>query len=669
MQRKAAGGSGPGIAGPPALPSPGIRVSFDMMSHLEAASAPPTRTGSATPSSQDPHHTPRAKWRLLGYAVVTGGVLALLLLSLGALWLVTAQQFLEETRGEWTQARRATVLELERYWLFGDPEAAEAYREARSIPARVREPVRYAFRHPGDASGLRPLLEQALEPERARGLYHFSRWFGGHRRTLAFLDLSVQADEVFLQVDSLATAMEAAGLPGAIGDPERADLLQEALDELRELDREAEALTEAIGITIREWSRDLQALIRNFLVLVAGVVLVVGMLLLRDAARRASRSEEAAREAQTTLVQLTQAIPQVFWLTPPDKSRMLHVSPAYEEIWGRPVEELYRDPRTWMAAIHAEDRSRVEQALPLQDKGEYDVEYRIVTPNGLVRWIRDRAFPIRNEAGEVIRVAGVAEDVTGRREMEEQVLRSRNLRSLGRLAASVAHHFNNHLTVILGQVELAREEHPDDDELREDLATVKDAATRARELTRSLLALAREQPLVPRPVDLSGAVRESLSAARSIFPEGVQVTADLAPLAPAWVDPSYLRETLVGMAVLARDHLPHQGTVTVRTRTTELDGPLDAGARSLDPGRWVVLDIEHSEGTLTEAVRRQLLDPFEAGAEELSPEQAGMGLASIQGFAEQSGGGLRVEGSGERGLRLRLFLPLASPEGDRPAEE
>ena len=649
-----------------ALPSRTHRTKLDLMSQPDAASTPSTAAGGEAPSSEDPGRASRPMWRLLGYTVITAGIMALLLLSLGALWLVTAHQFLEETRGEWTQARRAAILELERHWIFGNPEAAAAYREAMAAPARIREPIRYAFQHPGDASGLRPLLDEALDPERARGLSHFSRWFGTHPRTLTFLDLSVQADDVFLQLDSLATVMEETGLPGALGDPEREELLREALDELHELDREGEALTEAIGVTIREWSRDLQVLIRNFLVLVAGVVLVVGVLLLRDAARRASRSEAEARESQATLAQVTNAIRQVFWLTPPDKSRMLYVSPAYEEIWGRPVEELYRDPRAWMAAIHPEDRSRVQEALPLQEEGKYDIEYRIRTPEGRTRWIWDKAFPVRDGGGRVVRVTGVAEDITHRKEMEDEILRTRSLRSVGRLAGGIAHQFNNLLTAMVGRIQLLRMDRPDDGDLQDELQAVEESVERSRDLTRGLLAFAREQTLRPHPVDLGELVGDAREMIRSLLPEAVELTLELGDAPTARVDPSYLRETLLNLAALARDALPADGTVFIRTSGVRTFRPVQVEGGTLAPGGWAILELEHTGFTIPPDARDRWLEPFGIGLGGGDLSRDGMELASLHGFVDQSGGGIVLEAGPRAGTVLRIFLPETEATPDDP---
>ena len=104
-------------------------------------------------------------------------------------------------------------------------------------------------------------------------------------------------------------------------------------------------------------------------------------------------------------------------MSTPDKSKIIYVSPAYEEIWGQSCSSLYATPRNWIEAIHPEDRKDVlESALTKQAAGEYDEVYRIIRPDGSIRWIQDRAFPIRDGCGKIYRIVGIADDITKRKE-------------------------------------------------------------------------------------------------------------------------------------------------------------------------------------------------------------------------------------------------------------
>jgi PAS domain S-box-containing protein len=126
------------------------------------------------------------------------------------------------------------------------------------------------------------------------------------------------------------------------------------------------------------------------------------------------------REGDQTFWELAENSRDVFWIIRADLSEILYVSPAYETLWGRPTQELYRDPDSWIAAIHPAERERVvkgyrENAL----SGGFDAEYRLVHPDGSIRWIHDRAFPIPNAKGAVQRIGGVAEDITERKRVQE----------------------------------------------------------------------------------------------------------------------------------------------------------------------------------------------------------------------------------------------------------
>lgn len=135
--------------------------------------------------------------------------------------------------------------------------------------------------------------------------------------------------------------------------------------------------------------------------------------------QRRRKAEDALRQSERRFRQVVEHIREVFWLTNPEKTRMLYISPGYEEIWGRTCASLYAAPKDWLEAIHPEDRERVlEAALTKQLAGEYSEEYRIVRPDGSVRWIWDRAFPIHDESGDVYRIAGTAEDITDRKRTE-----------------------------------------------------------------------------------------------------------------------------------------------------------------------------------------------------------------------------------------------------------
>jgi diguanylate cyclase (GGDEF)-like protein/PAS domain S-box-containing protein len=148
-------------------------------------------------------------------------------------------------------------------------------------------------------------------------------------------------------------------------------------------------------------------------------------------ARRArQRTEAQLRESEERFRQLAENITEVFWMSNPEMSEVLYISPGYEKIWGRTCHGLYEHPAAWLDAIHPDDQERVMKAAASGHLlGVFDEEYRIIRPDGSVRWIRDRAFPINDASGEVCRVTGIAQDITERKRNEQSLQESQRVLS------------------------------------------------------------------------------------------------------------------------------------------------------------------------------------------------------------------------------------------------
>jgi two-component system, sensor histidine kinase and response regulator len=180
----------------------------------------------------------------------------------------------------------------------------------------------------------------------------------------------------------------------------------------------------------------------------------------RDITQR-KHAEQALLSSEEKFRQLAENVREVFWMMPPAANEMLYISPAYEQIWGRTCDSVYQNPMSWADAIHPDDLESAHLKFARQMQGEaVESEYRIRTPDGQEKWIRDRAFPIRDKDGQLIRVVGVAEDITERKEAEATVRGATEAaeaasRSKSEFLANMSHEIRTPMNGIMGMTALA----------------------------------------------------------------------------------------------------------------------------------------------------------------------------------------------------------------------
>ncbi len=383
-----------------------------------------------------------------------------------------------------------------------------------------------------------------------------------------------------------------------------------------------------------------------------------GLVLAEDITDR-QRVEDALIESEGRFRQLTDNLREVFWLVDPQLHRTIYISPSFEKTWGMPCSEMYRNPDAWLAAVHPDDRDRVLRLLgSLPPAGEYDAHYRIVRPDGSIRWIHDQSFPLRDESGQVYRIAGVAEDVTDQRELESQLRQMQRLEAVGQLTAGVAHDFNNVLAVVQGHADLLLLDAEPGSALEESLRQISQAARRAANLTRQLLAFSRKQVLQPRDVDLNEVIANMVKMLRRAV--GEAVTVDLAcadqPM-PVHADVNMLEQVILNLAVNARDAMPKGGRLRLTTRHLDLDGNASHGQPSGGVGVHVCLSVSDTGCGIPPEVMPHIFEPFFTTKD--IGKGTGLGLATVYGVVKQHRGWIHVDSKVGQGTTFEIYLPAA----------
>lgn len=353
-------------------------------------------------------------------------------------------------------------------------------------------------------------------------------------------------------------------------------------------------------------------------------------------------AERAVAETASRLSMALDAARMGTWDWEPGSDRG-HWSTGTNEYFKLPIME--EGIQAFMAHVHPDDRGHLtalaEQIIGGADGETFEHEWRVVGDDGVTRWARTRGRLQKGEAG--VRLSGTILDITERRALEEELTRAHRLESIGRLAGGLAHDFNNLLAAMLGSLELLEDVVPSHG--KEDLATVRHGAQRARELTAQLLAFARKQPIALTVFDLSALVKNVERLLRRLVGPRIDLSIEAAPGAWIRADAAQLEQVLMNLVANARDAMPAGGPLSVKVLS------VGEGASS-----EIVLEVEDRGSGMDEHTRAHAFDPFFT----TKSAGTGLGLASSYGIVQQHGGDIEIESIEGRGTRFRVRLPRSS---------
>lgn len=369
---------------------------------------------------------------------------------------------------------------------------------------------------------------------------------------------------------------------------------------------------------------------------------------------------EQLRVEKAYLEKLFESAPEAIVVVD-NQSRVMRANAEFTRLFGYSLDEA-KGRRVDHLIVPEEFR---EEALSVTGKimneGSVNLETVRKRRDGTLINVSILGTPIEVDGGQVA-VYGIYRDITGHRELEEQLRQSQKMEAIGRLAGGVAHDFNNLLTAILGYAELLAASSDSPDRLGHYIEEIRKAANRAKSLTSQLLAFSRKQVLTPKVISLCQIVSNIEPMLARLLGEDIQLTTDLASAAgKIKADPGQIEQVIVNLAVNARDAMPEGGRILVEVREAILSDEYSK-AHSTLPGRYVRLVFSDNGVGMTSDVRRRIFEPFFTTKEQ--GKGTGLGLATVYGIVKQSGGHLEVESQPRIGTTFTIYFPQVLHESD-----
>jgi PAS domain S-box-containing protein len=325
-------------------------------------------------------------------------------------------------------------------------------------------------------------------------------------------------------------------------------------------------------------------------------------------------------------------------------ARIVYVNPAFERLTGYTREEaLGQNPRVLNSG--RQSREFYAQLWDSLKAGEsWTGRFVNRAKNGRLFTEEATISPVVNREGETINYVAVKRDVTLEIEMQEQLHQSRKMDAVGRLAGGVAHDFNNMLMVIVSYADLLANYLPEHDPMRKYTEEIQHAAARASSLTRQLLAFSRKQVLAPQILDCNALLIETSSMVRRLIAENIELKCDCAPdLWPVKADADQLVQVILNLCLNSRDAMPNGGSLTLSSHNYAVgEGFVEISVADTGIG----ISLEQQE---------KLFEPFFTTKER--GKGTGLGLATVYGIVQQSGGSIRVTSSPGNGATFHIYLP------------
>jgi PAS domain S-box-containing protein len=319
----------------------------------------------------------------------------------------------------------------------------------------------------------------------------------------------------------------------------------------------------------------------------------------------------------------------------------------------------------FQSAIHPEDKETVVNAytLSLKTKEPYTVTHRLLMPDGRVKHVHEYCETQYDKNGNPVKSIGTIQDITKRKNAEEeqerlktQLVQAQKMESVGRLAGGVAHDFNNMLSIIIGYSESTLEKIQPGDPLYEDITEILNAGKRSADITKQLLAFARQQTTAPKILDLNDSIKGILKMLRRLIGEDINL--EWKPGRNIWstkIDPSQIDQILANLCVNARDAITDIGHITIETKNISFDEEYCSSHADFMPGNYIMLAVSDNGRGVAKELIEKIFEPF--FTTKSLHEGTGLGLSTVYGIVKQNNGFVNVYSEIDKGTSIKVYLP------------
>lgn len=399
----------------------------------------------------------------------------------------------------------------------------------------------------------------------------------------------------------------------------------------------------------------------------------------KQKARERKDFEAALRKTEQRLHELAENLSSALFVVEvkDDIGSIVYLSPGFESIWAGERQSFQDNLQSWIERIHPDDKgflvSLIDDFKQRKIKS-INIQYRIIDKNNEVRWVRTKANSIFDNEEGILRVFGVSDDITERKNAEDekrllemQLSQAQKLESVGRLAGGVAHDFNNMLSVIIGYTEIMKSELHESSPFMDNLIEIETAAQRSRHIAQQLLAFSRKQLVSPKIINLNDMLIAMQKTLLPLIGEDIELEFTLEH--DLWninFDSSQAEQILINLVVNARDAMPGGGKLELKTQNVVIDDKLHRDNREMGPGEFVKFSVTDSGTGMDEETMSHIFEPFFTTKD--IGRGTGLGLSTVYGTVTQNGGFIQVQSKKGRGSIFDIYIPRCKEKNNGVAK-